>query len=237
MIRRVLLLLAVCGMCVGSIANAADLPTWKAKSVIKTVEKPAIQKPVLKTGRKTVKKSQTAKKVAGAAQQLQPVELPKVRSVVASRVVEPDVVEPDAVSHEFDMTWVPDTLVANSDGPKREGSAGQESNLVVAEPGHIIEPNMIIELSGHIIKTIGTTARIDIRVGTAHRTVSWTVDDVQAGRFNISLNETLAVGKLPEYFPVSALVFVTKDGKDGAALLSLDKVVVHVGKVSVAASQ
>ena len=43
--------------------------------------------------------------------------------------------------------------------------------------------------------------------------------------------EMFVIGKLPDYFPVSALAFVTKDGKDGAAMVSLEKVIVRIGKL------
>ncbi len=215
MIRRAVFFLAVCGMCVASTGEAADLPSYTPKkitSAVKTTPKPqkAIVKPRRVAGGKPLKVKSAPK-------------TPKATIEVAAR--------------ELDLSWVLDPLVANADGAKREDSASIEANLVVTEPGNVSQPLMVIEMTGHVVKTARTTARLDIRVGSTQRTVSWNSGDVQSGRFSISLNAPISEGQLPDYFPVSALAFVTQDGKDGAAMISLEKVVLRFGKVRVAGTQ
>jgi hypothetical protein len=209
MIRFWVMLLAVWGICVFSTAYAADLPSIPAKKMTAPVKKPPkLQKRTAKPPRAGVE-TRSVPKIA--------VKVPKVSA------------DPDG--DEMNLVWVLEPLVANSDGAKLEDSASVESNLLVTDPGSVSQTKMIIELSGHVVKTARTTARIDIRIGTSNRTVFWKSSDVEAGKFKISLNQPMPAGKLPDYFPVSALAFVTKDGKNGAAMISLEKVVVRVGKV------
>jgi hypothetical protein len=215
MIRRSVVLLAVCGMCFGCVADAADLPAYTVKKVERALKKPA----------KRIKAEVKAPRVAA------------VQSPAAVTVVKLPKVAVEPLGDDINLTWVLDPLVANSDGAKLEDSASVEANLVVTDPGYVAEPVMIIELTGHVVKTARTTARLDIRIGDTKRTVSWNADDVQSGKFKISINEPMLEGKLPDYYPVSALAFVTKDGKDGASMISLEKVVVRLGKIRVAGKQ
>ena len=231
MIRGVVVLLTVCGMCLGSLAEAADVPSLPLKHVSKTLKRPVI-KVATKTTKIPIFKSAKPKKFAENSPVLDVVEEPQSRSVTIKRQIK---VEP--TDNSVDMSWVLKPLVATSDGPKKEGSASQVAHIIVTEPGYVSEPGMTIELSGHIVKTAGTTARIDIQIGKIRRVVLWKSEDVQAGKFKLSLDEAMPTGKLPPYFRVSALVFVTKEGKTGAAMVSLEKVVVRVGKVRLAASQ
>jgi hypothetical protein len=138
---------------------------------------------------------------------------------------------------KIDMSWVLDPLVANADGGKHEDSASVEGNLVVVEPDFVAASQVTIELSGHIVKTVDTTARIDVVIGTAHRSLTWKVDDVQAGRFNFEFDATLPAGKLPDYIPVSALAFVTREKSAGAVMISLEKVSVRMGRLNLAQAQ
>lgn len=215
MLWRGLLLLAVCGACVVSVASAADLPAYHPKQTKVTIQKKP--KPKMTSAEKpAVLKTRPA------------------RVKTATNVPQTDV---QSGSEEVSLTWYLDPLVANSDGVKREDSASVETNLIVPQPASISNPTMIIELTGHVVKTIKTTARLDIRFGKTYRTVSWTSDDIKAGKFKISLREPMLVGALPDYYPVSALAFVTKDGTDGAAMISLEKVVVRLGAADAAQAQ
>ncbi len=231
MIRGIVVLLAVCGMCLGSVAEAADVPSLPLKQVSKAPKRPAI-KVATKTTKILIIKSAKPKNLAEKKLELNAVEEPQSRSVSLKRQT-----NVDTTDNSVDMSWVLKPLVATSDGPKKEGSASQVAHIVVTEPGYVSEPGMTIELSGHIVKTAGTTARIDIQIGKIRRVVLWKSEDVQAGKFQLSLDEEMPTGTLPPYFKASALVFVTKEGKAGAAMVSLEKVVVRVGKVRLAASQ
>jgi hypothetical protein len=108
------------------------------------------------------------------------------------------------------------------------------ANLVVTEPGFASTSYMTIELDGHVVKTAGTTARIDVRIGGRSHTVEWTADDIKSGRFKRTFKATLPEGKLPPYFPVSAIAFVTREREGGAVLVTLEKITVRVGDVVLA---
>jgi hypothetical protein len=215
MIRRFLVLMVVSGVGFGSLAGAADLPTLAHK-----------REP------KPVKAAIVLKKRVAKPQVVEPARASDLEQDLASR---PASAEP--ITTAIDMSWVLDPLVANADGAKTEDSASVEGNLIVVEPGQVTAPGMIIELTGHLVKTPHTTARIDVQVGSTRRTISWRPDDVQAGKFKIELNATMPEGELPAYLPVSALAFVTNERKGGAVMVSLEKILVRVGQVALAQSQ
>jgi hypothetical protein len=227
MIRRFLISCVVCCLSIGPAAIAADLPSGK------TPQKQLPLKASTKPRQIVAKPRPTPVRLDEAA--IQP--LPAVTGAVSNETQEPMRQDTEAGSTDgsFDMVWVLDPLVATVDSFKKEGSASVEGNLIVAEPSQVALPAMVIELSGHIVKTPQTTVRLDVHVGGTSRSVSWNRDDVQSGRFNIELNAPMKAGKLPSYIPVSALAFVTREGKEGTAMVSLDKVVVRLGKASLAA--
>ncbi len=226
MIRRLVLSIVVCLYCVGSVVSAADLPSYNPPLKSKIVKAPK-------------KHSGIPKKVAVNAPLLKPAKVPfaKAETAVEEKAVANREIPPESGNREIDLSWVLDPLVANADGAKKEGSSGVEGNLVVAEPGFLTSPYMIIELRGHIIKTLNSTARIDIRIAGKNHTVSWPAEDVQSGKFVITLTEKVPEGALPSYFPVTALAFVTNAAKGGAVMVSLEKINIRLGKVRLAASQ
>ena len=220
MIRWLFILATVSLWCFGSIADAADLPLVTVKPMPHHLKTSAKPKPL-------------AAKPKKAASKLPPtVVAPEDNQIAASGAV-----ANPPIANEINMQWILDPLVANADGTKKEGSASVEGNLIVIEPGYISLPYMVIELSGHIVKTAQTTVRLDVRIGEIERTVSWKPGDVQAGKFKIELNAPMQEGKLPTTFPVSAMAIVTKDGSEGVAMVSLEKIVVRLGKVRTADAQ
>jgi hypothetical protein len=204
-------------------ASAADLPSSYSPNIAepaKPVKK--LKQQVKKAPQLVVARKSRPKIVAETPQVLVAPKRPAASSVKAN---------------DTDLQWVLGPLVANADGAKREGSASAEANLIVVEPGSVSSSNMIIELSGHVVKTAQTTARIDVRIGDIRRTVSWKTDDVESGRFNIEFNATITGTKVPDYFPVSAIALVTNNSDGGAAMVSLTKIVVRFSNPRVAQSQ
>jgi hypothetical protein len=212
MIRRLFILLILGCLCHAPGVSAADVPFSKLGDAPQPV------KPAAKLKKKTTKASipiQARKaNIKSAAETQQAVAAPSTR--------------------EFEMSWVLGPLVAHADGGKREGSASAVANLVVTEPGFASTSYMTIELDGHVVKTAGTTARIDVRIGGRSHTVEWTADDIKSGRFKRTFKATLPEGKLPPYFPVSAIAFVTREREGGAVLVTLEKITVRVGDVVLA---
>jgi hypothetical protein len=219
-IRRLFMCVAVMSCCFGTLAAAADLPM--------TVENPAPRRA----------KAPPKAKAAAVKLKKRTAKLPRVALAPEdNQATANSAVETVPKDGDVDMAWILDPLVATADGAKKEGSASVESVLVVIEPAYVPSPTMVIELNGHIVKTAKTTVRIDVRIGDISRTVVWKAEDVQTGKFKIKLTEPMPDGKMPSSFPVSALAIVSKDGNDGAAMVSLEKVIVRLGKVRTAAAQ
>jgi hypothetical protein len=209
------MLLVVSCLCHGPVASAADVPFSTIGDAPKHV------KPEFKPKKKTAK----APKVLDA----------RKANMKAAAEVQQAVIAP--TSNEMELSWVLDPLVAHADGGKREGSASAEASLVVTEPGFASAAYMTLELNGHVVKTARTTARIDVQIGGKSHTVEWTSDDVLSGRFNRTFKAPLPEGKLPPYFPVSAIAFVTREREGGAVLVTLEKIVVRVGNIVLAEAQ
>ena len=230
MIWRFLSLVATAGFCFGSTADAADLPVPKVRVMrpVVIVAKPKFKLPAkpLKVGDKPAVKSVSAV----------PPQSPSAVAEVSPPPVEstPKVLADDA---SINLSWTLDPLIANADGGKAEGAASAETNLVVDKPGLPCRPSMVIKISGHVIKTPNSTVRVDVKIGKINRTLTWAVDDVHAGRFTVTLNETSPSDKLPAYLPVSAIVMVTKSGEGGAAMVSVERIEVRMGTMDMAEAQ
>jgi hypothetical protein len=215
MIRRFLTVLIVSCLCFGPVAGAADLPLTKVGAV------PPLAKASVKPKRKAAKPTQVV-----AARKA---------NVSTADKTEQAVIAPK--SEEIQLSWALDRLVAQADGSKREGSASARANLVVTEPGFASSSAVTIQLSGHVVKTARTTARIDVQVGGKTYSVRWTSDDVEAGRFSRTFKATLSEGKLPSYVPVSAIAFVTRERDGGAVLVTLEKMTIVFDSIVLADAQ
>lgn len=201
------------GLCAGWSASAADLPMSPSSASKRTLAADA---------RKVPKNAITLQRKAAIA----------VPDLAAAKTGS------GGQSQEIELSWFLNSLSANADGGKDEGAASMEGNLVVAQPGLVTSPYMVIEVDGHIVKTPGTTVRVDITVGKVRRSVNWSSDQVKSGSFSVSLNAPMKAGRLPSYFPVSAIALVSREGNQGVAMVSLEKIRVRLGKVAqVAANQ
>ncbi len=127
------------------------------------------------------------------------------------------------------------SLVASADGSKTENSAGMNGSFVVQQPSNMPLSSMTIELRGHVVKTAGSTATLDITIGGVLKTITWGPDDVVSKTFNIKLNEPIAGGIVPVILPVSAIALVTKNTDEGAVLVSLESIKVNLGQLKLAA--
>ena len=213
---RVLLALALSSICVANSAYAADVPYEPPKPAILHVmakkTKVAFQKFA-----HLIPMAVLPKVIPGS---ITPTTKDQTQVATASTKVSPDVIE---------LPWVLDPLVATADGGKKEGSSGREVNLVTNRPGTDFGPDVVIELTGHVIKTAQSTVRLDIHIGSLQKSVLWAADDVKSGLFKITLNEKLEPGHMPNYFPASAVAFVTQEGDGHVAMVSLEKVVFRMG--------
>ncbi len=217
---RVIIAIFLSMMCATRVAVGADVPSWVGNKVPHHFKK---TKPVTVTPLK-------AKKTIVKAQ---PLDMPLKKPQVVIKTAPPVL----PATSSADISWLLDPLVANADGSKNEGSASVTGNIVVDTPGTRCDPEMIVDLQGHIVKTVNSTVRLDIHVGQVHRSVVWNADDVKSGTFNVTLKEKVEACVLGDYIPASALAFVTKEGDGHAAMVSLEKITVRHAVSDVVGSQ
>ena len=130
---------------------------------------------------------------------------------------------------EMTLSMALKSLVANADGTKTEASSSFSGNFAVMQPDYIALPSLRVELEGLIIKTPGSTARIDVTIGSEQKTVEWKGDATLAERFKTSIIATVEKGQLPSPFPVAASVYVSKSRDGGAVLVSIDTIKLTAG--------
>jgi hypothetical protein len=155
-------------------------------------------------------------------------------SIDAESAVKPKNVSVTNGQNELSFSMQLDTLVASADGAKTEASSSVMGNFVVQQPHRMLLPTMRIELRGHIIKTTGSTARLDLTIGNNKKTIEWKTDEAASKSFDIKLNEVIADGELPVPFPISAMAFVNKEPGAGAVLVSLESIDVNISQLKVA---
>ena len=232
--RRVLLALSLC--CIAAPAFAADVPY--VPNIPGLVKSQVFIKKIKPLNKVSTRKSAGFVAVA-ALPKVEPSSISKAPKIQAKLPVAPEKT-PDQSSplaeEAFELPWIFDPLVALVDGGKREGSSSVSGNLATNKAGSQFGPEVAIELAGHIVKTAQSTIRLDVQIGSIYRTVLWNDDDVKSGTFKITLNETTPVGSMPDYFPVSALAFVTQVGEGHVAMISLEKIVFRLGKFRLAAT-
>ena len=151
-------------------------------------------------------------------------------------------VKPTSVSvvngvEELSMSMALDTLVANADGGKTEDSSGFSGEFLIEQPHYVTLPAINIELKGHIIKTAGSTARLEVTIGDTKNSFEWQTNEVVSAPFSKTITTAITKGQLPAPFPVSAIAFVNKAAGAGAVLVSLESIEVKIGRVRVASSQ
>ena len=201
---RVLAAFGLCCLCTAGVCLAADLPLIFDKTPVVHLK---IKHP----------KATPAKK---------PTSIPKVAALLPtntepSAMPQPAVQTPETMNR---LSWVLASLSANADGGKREGSASAKANIIVDKPGTTFGPDVVIELEGHVVKTLQSTARVDIQIGDFKKTIEWKEDQIKSGIFKITINEKIPPGVLPALIPVSAIAFVTQTGNGHAAMVSLEKI-------------
>lgn len=148
--------------------------------------------------------------------------------------VKPKEVSIASGNNELSLEMALDTLVAGADGSKTEGSSSFSGEFIIRQPHHVSLPSVNIALRGHIIKTAGSTARLDVKIGATEKTIEWKTDEVLSESFVSTLSVSIAEGFVPVPFPVSAVAYVNKQPGGGAVLVSLEAIEVKIGQVRVA---
>jgi hypothetical protein len=158
-------------------------------------------------------------------------------NIASESIVKPQSVSVTSGKKQLTLSMTLDALVAHADGVKIEGSSSMEGSFIVQQPHKMSLPSMTVQLRGHIVKTMGSTASLDVTIGTALKTIKWNADEATARPFSITIVEPIPNGELPVVLPVSAIALVSKNAGTGAVLVSLDSIVVNIGAVNVAENQ
>jgi hypothetical protein len=128
-----------------------------------------------------------------------------------------------------------DHLVANADGGKLEDSASMTGTFPLQQPSNLQLPSITIVLSGLIVKGMGSTAKLNVKIGDTEKVVEWNASEAASKAFEITLEDIVPNGALPVPMPVSAYAIVNTDSKAGPVLVSLETIDVKIGQVKVAA--
>jgi hypothetical protein len=131
-------------------------------------------------------------------------------------------------ARELAVTLQLNGFAANADAAKTEASATFSGQFLVTQPKHADLNTMRITVGGLIIKTSGTTARVDITVGSATVRQDWATDVVRSERYVAVFNSAIVGGRLPSPLPVNLNGFVQRGGEGGAVLVTVDSVKLEI---------
>jgi hypothetical protein len=137
-------------------------------------------------------------------------------------------------SAELSLAMTLDKLMANADGAKTEGSSSFSGEFLIQQPHYVTLPAVSIELKGHIIKTVGSTASLEVTIGNSTNILKWDANEAISAPFSKSIISQVTAGQLPAPFPISASAVVNKEPGAGAVLVSLESIEVKIGRVRVA---
>ncbi len=138
----------------------------------------------------------------------------------------------DALTFDLEM----DSLQANADAAKLEDSSAFSGQLVILKPSQVKRPTITAKIFGHVIKTAGTTARIDVVIGNQSKKIEWNAAAVLSGTFEESIVVTAPDRNLVEPLAVSAIVLVNRPADGGAIAVTIEKITVAVTEATSVAS-
>jgi hypothetical protein len=83
-------------------------------------------------------------------------------------------------------------------------------------------------IGGLIVKTAGSTARIDLAFGDIRKTIEWLPAEVKSERFEQVITAAVPGGRVPAPFPVSVLIMANKPADGGAVLVTVDSIEIEL---------
>ncbi len=122
-----------------------------------------------------------------------------------------------------------DGVVANADVEKTEASAVFTGQFLATQPKRVELGSFKATVSGLIVKTAGTTARIDFSFGDIKKTVEWQDADVKSERYTTEIVAAVPGSRIPVPFPVTALLLAKKADSTGTVLITVDSIKIDVG--------
>jgi hypothetical protein len=145
-------------------------------------------------------------------------------------------ITPNNGTRLLSVSMVVEDFSANAEGEKTEATASFTGSFLVTQPAKVQLSRLHATVSGIIVKTPGSTVDLALSFGPAKSTISWADVETKSERFTRDVDMILPDGRLPSPFEVSALAFVKKPGKEGAALVTLDKITIEIGEALVGAN-
>ncbi len=142
-------------------------------------------------------------------------------------------ITPDTKPRALSVSMVVEDFSANAEGEKTEATASFTGSFLITQPAKVQLSKLHATVSGIVVKTPGSTIQLELSFGPAKSTVSWAETETKSERFTHDVDMIIPDGHLPSPFDVSALAFVKKPGKEGAALVTLDKITIDIGEALV----
>jgi hypothetical protein len=121
-----------------------------------------------------------------------------------------------------------------ANGKQTEAYSNFSGQFEVAQPESAPVKQMLIDVSGLVIKTPGSTAQIELKIGGVTKVVSWAETENVAQVFNETISADLPNGRLPAPFPVEAVATVKRPADGGSVLVSLKEIKVRMGGLATA---
>ncbi len=120
-------------------------------------------------------------------------------------------------------------FAANADGATTNASATFAGEFLLTQPRNTDLGSLRATIGGLIVKTSGSSARIDVAFGDVKKTIEWANAEVKSERYEHVMTATVPGGRVPVPFPVSALILTSKPADSGAVLLTVDSIEIELG--------
>lgn len=140
----------------------------------------------------------------------------------------------DARSNSMSLSMTFDSLIAKADGKINEASSDFSGYFTVQQPRSAAMSNLHIDLKGNIVKTAGSTASLDVKIGSEHQLIEWQDGEEAAGPFVRTIKAAIAGGQLPNPFTISITANAKKQPDKGAAVISLEAIEIRAGSAKLA---
>ncbi len=120
-------------------------------------------------------------------------------------------------------------FTATADGEKTDAAATFSGHFLLTQPKSADLSSVKVVVSGLIIKTAGTDARLDMQFGGIAQTIEWQAAEIKNERFEKTLTLLVPGGRLPTPFDISAILLVKRNDNTGAVLISVDSLRLEAG--------
>jgi hypothetical protein len=155
-------------------------------------------------------------------------------TVEADSSIKPKSWDAKTASNSMSLSMTFDSLTAKADGNINDASSDFSGYFTVQQPRSVSMPTMQIELKGNIVKTAGSTASLDVKIGGQSQLIEWKEEEEVAGPFLKTINASIAGGQLPNPFAISVTANAKKQPDKGAAVISLESIEIRAGSSKVA---